>query len=146
MKLRSVTIIMFTLACLLFTLSSCNQETPDPQKAQDFIEAFMNKVNKGDMSDLANYYSEEMNNGETDETRVKKFDQLKQVLGESISFTLLEKKQKQSEDTPPQVKFTYEVKHQKQTVIETYSVIKEGNDYKIAGQNTVSKSAWVQEK
>ena len=40
-------------------------------------------------------------------------------------------------------KFVYEVKHRKQVVIEMYSVVKEGKEYKISKQNTVSKSAWT---
>ncbi|MFZ7114860.1 MAG: hypothetical protein ACO1G9_05735 [Bacteroidota bacterium] len=122
---------------------SCTHEIPDPTHAQKFVEDFMQKINENDYTNLSDYYSEEMHNGESDEDRIAKFEQLNQALGHTLSFTLLQQKSIQEPDSPPSVNFVYEVKHRKQVVIEMYSVVKEGKHYKISKQNTVSRSAWV---
>ena len=103
------------------------------------------KINRNDFSNLADFYSEEMHSGESDEARIAKFEQLNRALGSTISFTLLKQSSIEEPDSPPSVKLIYEVKHRKQVVIEIYSVIKEGEQYKISKQNTVSKDAWAGE-
>ena len=135
-----IRIILFGVFALF---SSCTQEIPDPEKAQVFIEDFMNKINAGNMENLSEYYSEEMNNGEDDAARIAKYKQLDLALGRTLSFHLLSSKSGNEPDSPAYVTFIFEVKHSKQTVIETYSVIKEGEKFKISSQNIVSKSAWT---
>ncbi len=141
--MKNPTLLMKTILLVSLISISCTHEIPDPVQAQKFVEDFMQKISRNDFTNLSDHYSEEMHNGESDEARIAKFEQLNQALGSTLSFTLLQQKSIQEPDSPPSVNFVYEVKHRKQVVIEMYSVVKEGKAYKISKQNTVSRSAWV---
>ena len=141
--MKNHALILKTILFISVISISCTHEIPDPVHAQKFVEDFMQKINSNDFTNLSDYYSEEMHNGEGDEDRIAKFEQLNHALGNTLSFTLLQHKSIQEPDSPPSVNFVYEVKHRKQVVIEMYSVVKEGKAYKISKQNTVSRSAWV---
>ncbi len=141
--MKNHALILKTILFISLVSISCTHEIPDPVQAQKFVEDFMQKISRNDFTNLSDHYSEEMHNGESDEARIAKFEQLNQALGNTLSFTLLQQKSIQEPDSPPSVNFVYEVKHRKQVVIEMYSVVKEGKEYKISKQNTVSKSAWT---
>lgn len=137
-------ILLFKTMLFVSLISiSCSQEIPDPVQAQKFIEGFMEKKNQNDFTNLSDFYSHEMLSGESDEQRIAKFTQLYNALGKMESFKLLQSKEVNEPSSPPSVELTYEVTFSRQVVIEIYSVVKDGDQYKISKQNTVSKSAWT---
>lgn len=143
MKKPNSILNLFIFITSMIICTSCSQEIPDPIMAQTFIEGYMQKIDDGDFTNLSEYFSEEMQNGENDVDRIAKFKQLSKALGKTISITLIQQKSVNEPDSPPSINFIYEVKHSNQVVIEMYTVIKETNKFKISKQNIVSKSAWV---
>jgi hypothetical protein len=132
MKLKFLTIIFF--ASVLF---SCKQNAPDPEKASQFIEDYINQTGKGDYSNLSSFYSEEMKYGEDDEQRIEKLKQIRDGLGDVVNVKRTEIKEESYNDEPA-VSLVYAVKHNLMTVTETFTVIDENGHLKIARQNIVS--------
>ena len=74
--MKNHALILKTILFISVISISCTHEIPDPVHAQKFVEDFMQKINSNDFTNLSDYYSEEMHNGEGDEDRIAKFEQL----------------------------------------------------------------------
>jgi hypothetical protein len=126
---------LLILAIISTCCTCCNNEVPDSKLAAAFVENYMTVINKANYTALSEYYSEEMNNGETDVERIEKLTRLHDALGDMKEFKLVDSSIRMAQDEDPAVVLVYNVIHARMKVTETFTVKKQNGKLRIAAQN-----------
>jgi hypothetical protein len=126
--------IIAAAVSLLFLVSCANKV--DEEKAKKLTSDYLNDVKNENYSDVNKYYTASFNESEPQETKIAKFNKLKEVTGPIQSFELISSKQNYNSDRGiNELELKYKVKCTKLTVTETFLVINDEGDEKIIFQN-----------
>jgi hypothetical protein len=127
MKKIFVVFAVLLMACSTFT-------NLDQVKAKALTDELIQKINAGDYANLGQYYTNDMNEGESTDTRTAKFQKLKDAEGDFQSMEVQSEKNSTTDNGLPCVVLVYKIKRTKLTTIETYVVVSDGGGYKVAEQ------------
>lgn len=112
-------------------ISACFFAKLDTNKAKTVVEALIQKENSGDYKGMSQYYTNDFNDGESEESRAAKFKLLHDTFGDmtGMEATLLRDSTDLNELRC--VNLIYKVKHAKGNTTEEFTVINDEGTYKV---------------
>lgn len=121
---------MKKLLPIIILLISCNA-APDISAARASAEAYLNALKTDDFETANSFYSDE---GSNSENRISKMKKLDEVMGNVVSYELKDSVISSLEGEPAIINLTYQVKHEKLTSKELYTLRREEGKYLIINQ------------
>lgn len=130
-------LFLFLIISALFT--ACQSDKLNDEQAKTVVEKLINHIAEAKYEEANSLYSTDFQNAEPLEARKLKFDQLNSSLGKLISMEATEVKNEQPTGEESRVTLTYSVKHEKINTRESFVVIKDEGEYRVAAHNVVSE-------
>jgi hypothetical protein len=128
---------IFSMLLLTF-MFACNINKPEPKKAQALAQQILDDIKSDNYTNLEKYYTAALNEGESLEKKIEKFNKLKAALGNLQSYTLTSTAEN-SESDQPTITLKYKLKCTKINAEQTFIIVVDEGEYKIAAQNTVTQ-------
>jgi hypothetical protein len=120
------------LLFLSITIFACNTSI-DENTAKTKVSELLELLKNHEYEKTNEYYTASLNESESVEARTKKFEQIESASGKIVSYECT-KSSKQEADGQSVVLLTYKVKCSNLTLTETFTVMMDEGEYKIASQ------------
>lgn len=129
--------ILFVLTAI--TLFSCSADKMELPKAKANVEGLLQKIDSEQFSEVADYYAADFNAGEPEEARAAKFRKLKSAMGGITKMELVNSKSEANIGEESKITLTYKVTRTKIISLETFVLLQEEGDYKVAAHSITTE-------
>lgn len=123
---------LFFLLTAVFLQYGCGSDVPDYASSKALVLQAQQYFSSGDAVALEALFSEDFANGESADSRKKKFETLSQVLGKSMSVSVADSSIESKPGEVARVSYTLSATNEKINSLNTFFVVKEGGVHKIA--------------
>jgi hypothetical protein len=131
-------VIILLLTITLF--NACSSDKLEISEAKKAAENLIQELDKGNYNNLATYFTDNYNAAESSEKLIEKYKKLKDILGTVTSVLLTDSVLEEKTGEESKWVLTYVVQHTKINSQEIFSVVKEGDAYKVADHSVESKN------
>ena len=128
--------LLFIVAALFI---ACESDKLNDEMAKTVVESLINNIANAKYEEANNLYSTDFQKAESLEARKVKFEVLNSSLGKLISMEVADIKNEQPTGEESRVTLTYSVKHERKNSRESFIVIKDEGEYRVAAHNIVSE-------
>jgi|688.fasta_scaffold609029_2 hypothetical protein len=128
--------LLFIVAALFI---ACESDKLNDEIAKTVVESLINNIANAKYEEANNLYSTDFQKAESLEARKVKFEVLNASLGKLISMEVADIKNEQPTGEESRVTLTYSVKHERKNSRESFIVIKDEGEYRVAAHNIVSE-------
>jgi hypothetical protein len=128
--------LLFIVAALFL---ACESDKLNDEMAKTVVESLINNIANAKYEEANNLYSTDFQKAESLEARKVKFEVLNASLGKLISMEVADIKNEQPTGEESRVTLTYSVKHERKNSRESFIVIKDEGEYRVAAHNIVSE-------
>ena len=128
--------LLFIVAALFI---ACESDKLNDEMAKTVVESLINNIANAKYEEANNLYSTDFQKAESLEARKVKFEVLNASLGKLISMEVADIKNEQPTGEESRVTLTYSVKHERKNSRESFIVIKDEGEYRVAAHNIVSE-------
>ncbi|MBP7496900.1 MAG: hypothetical protein KA792_04465 [Bacteroidales bacterium] len=122
----------------IIAVAACTPVKMDINKAKSVVENLIRDIDQEKYSELSKYYTYDFIQAETIEQRTEKFKQLKQAKGDLIEFVLTDSLNEAKLAEALKIILTYKIKYSKITTKETFVIVQDEGDYRVANHSVVS--------
>lgn len=119
----------------LLALAACSSPNLEFSPAKQKVEGLIKDIDNAKFKEVSDYYTEQFLNSETFEARTAKFKQFNEIYGKVVQIHLIDSSKTEKKGGENSLILTYRIKHERLSTVEVFNVVKDGGDYKIAGQS-----------